>query len=62
MVNVLFFFFIIDVKQGCDKHFGCSEARLGMSLLVWVVLVSPSWILHLLSVDIRYASGQAPML
>lgn len=34
-------FFIIDLKQGCDKHFGCYETGLGMSLLVRFALVSP---------------------
>lgn len=57
-------FFIIDLKQGCDKHFGCYETRLGMSLLVRFALVSR---LDLASgvgspVDMRYTSRQAPML
>ena len=57
--------FIIDPKQGCDKHFGCYETGLGMSLLVRFVLGSPK--LDLASgigspVDMRYASRQAPML
>lgn len=34
-------FFIIDLKQGCDKHFDCHETGLGMSLLVRFALVSP---------------------
>lgn len=33
--------FIIDLKQGCDKHFGSYETRLGMSLVSLVGLGEP---------------------